>query len=65
MDSKKFGEKLRRILNDRGVKYAWAAEKMGWSKQLLNAKMLGQSQWKLDEVAKAIKVLDLPKDILM
>lgn len=65
MDSKKFGNAVREILTERGVKYTWAAEKMGWSKQLFNAKILGQSQWKLDEVAKAIKVLDLPKDILM
>ena len=65
MDSKKFGNAVRMVLDERGIKYSWAAERMGWSKQLFNAKMLGQSQWKLDEVSKAIKVLDLPKEILM
>lgn len=65
MDSKKFGERLKNVLDERGVKYSWAAEKMGWSKQLFNAKILGQSKWKLDEVSKAIKVLNLPDDILM
>lgn len=65
MDSKKFGERLKKVLDERGVKYSWAAEKMGWSKQLFHAKMLGTTQWRLDEVSKAIRVLDLPKDILM
>lgn len=65
MNSKKFGKAVRDVLDTRGVKYSWAAEKMGWSRQLLNAKLLGESQWKLDEVAKAMKVLDLPKNILL
>lgn len=65
MDSKEFGMRVKRILDERGVKYSFAAEKMGWSKQLFNAKILGQNKWRLDEVTMAIKVLDLPKDILL
>ena len=65
MDSKAFGEAVKKILDERGIKYAWAAEQMGWSRQLLYAKLLGENQWKLDEVTRAIKLFDLPKDILM
>ena len=65
MDSKEFGERLRQELDKKGIRYTYAAEKMGWSRQLLNAKMLGQNQWKLDEVSKAIQAFDLPKDIML
>lgn len=65
MDSKVFGARLKKVLDERGVKYSWAAERMGWSKQLFHSKMLGVTAWKLDEVSKAMAVLDLPKDILM
>ena len=64
MDSKKFGNELRKILDDKGIKYSYVAEKMGWSRQLLHAKMLGQSAWRLDEVSKVMKLLNLPVDML-
>lgn len=64
MDSKKFGNELRKVLDDKGIKYSYVAEKMGWSRQLLHAKMLGQSAWRLDEVSKVMKLLNLPVDML-
>lgn len=63
--SVQFGKRFRQILDDRGIKYSFAAEKMGWSKQLLHAKLLGQNKWRLDEALTAIKLFDLPKDILL
>ena len=63
--STEFGKRFREVLDSRGIKYSYVAEKMGWSKQLLNAKLLGQNKWRLDEALTAIKLFDLPKDILL
>lgn len=63
--STEFGKRFREVLDSRGIKYSYVAEKMGWSKQLLNAKLLGQNKWRLDEAMKAINLFGLPKDILL
>ena len=65
MNSTEFGNALKEYLDAHGIKYTYAADKMGWSRQLFHAKMLGDSKWKLDEVSKAMKLFGLPKDILM
>lgn len=64
MDSKEFGEWLRDVLDARGIKYTYVAEKMGWSRQLMHAKLLGQSAWRIDEVSRVMAILDLPLDVL-
>lgn len=65
MDSKQFGAVVRKTLEARGVKFAFAAGQIGMSRQVLYAKMLGVNPWKLDEALKAIKAFGLPQDILM
>ena len=64
MDSKQFGAALKQVLDDRGVKYSYVADKMGWSRQLMHAKLLGISSWKIDEVSKVMKILGLPVSML-
>lgn len=64
MDSRKFGNVIRKVIEERGLKYSYVADKIGCSKQLLYAKTLGDCAWKLDEASKVMKVLDLPIDIL-
>lgn len=63
MTSKEFGDKVRSVIDERGIKYSFIADKMGWSRQLLNKKVLGQNAWRIDEASKIMKILDLSVDL--
>lgn len=64
MDAVKFNRIVRDTIDSRGIKYTYVAEQLGMSKQLLNARLLGQTAWKLDEAMRLIRLLDLPTDVL-
>lgn len=64
MNEAKFSKLARDTIESKGFKYTYIAGQLGMSRQLLNAKLLGQSAWKLDEAMKLMRLLDLPANVL-
>lgn len=63
MTQSEFGEYVKGVLDNRGVRYSHVAKQLGMSRQKFAVRLDGRG-WTIDEVSAIIKILDLPKDIL-
>lgn len=64
MTDREFGALVRKILDERHIKHAGFAKDLGISPQLLNQRLKG-GRWPLDDVMKAVKILNLPPKIFL
>lgn len=54
-------ERLKNIIDKKGLRMSWIAEKMGVTRQCLNHKMTGRSEFSRAQVAQISEILGLSK----
>lgn len=65
MTSEEFSAYLRSMLDSRGIRYTFVAEKLGITKQTLNKKMHNIRKWTIDEFSMLVKLLGIDPNILL
>lgn len=53
-------EKLKELVDERGIKWMWLSQKAGISYKTLNAVKKSRVKIKFDDLAKICEVLDIP-----
>ena len=63
MDAQIFTERVKASIKERGLKQSYLAKQIGMSPQLFNGKLHGTSEWRVDQVLKLSKILEIPLDV--
>lgn len=54
-------ERLKNIIDKKGLRMSWIAEKMGVTRQCLNNKMMGHADFSRTQIAQIAEILGLNK----
>jgi transcriptional regulator with XRE-family HTH domain len=58
------GHRVRRVLDERGIKYGWLARKMGVSYAMISRLLSGKRKWQDYQKQRAAQALGLPESAL-
>ena len=56
------GEKVKRKLDEKGVKISWMADKLGISRPSFSQRIKGKPEFRHSELVKITELLSLPSD---